>query len=225
MGDAQPTQPEGHTVSEQTDLNSQEVKDAIAAAVAEAVDGLKTKNTELLGKLKKAQAGQQIDPADMAAVEQERDALKAQLVDATKTVKQATKDADAATKRAEAAEGSMTKLLVDNGLSEALAKAGVTNPVHQKAAKAMLAAQVQVVDDNGAKAPKVGDKALADFISEWAGSDEGKHFVAAPNASGGGSQGGSRVNNSQKSLNRSEFNALSPADQSAHCIAGGAVVD
>lgn len=176
-------------MSEETDLNSQEVKDAIAAAVADAVEGLKTKNTELLGKLKKAQQGQQIDPADLAAVEQERDALKAQLADANKASKKLATEAEAAAKRADTAEGSMTKLLVENGLNDALAKAGVTNPVHQKAAKAMLATQVQIADDNGAKVPKVGEKALAEFITEWAGSDEGKHFVTAPDTAGGGAHG------------------------------------
>jgi len=48
------------------ELDSKEVKEAIAAAVAEAVEdataGLKAKNHELLGKLKNAQKGQQIDP-------------------------------------------------------------------------------------------------------------------------------------------------------------------
>ena len=180
-------------MSDTTDLNSTEVKDAIAAAVAEAVDGLKTKNAELLGKLKKAQQGQQIDPADLAAVEQERDALKAQLSESTKAAKKAAADAEAALKRAEAAEGSTTKLLVENGLNDALAKAGVTNPVHQKAAKAMLAAQVQIADDNGAKVAVMGDKPLADAITAWAATDEGKYFVAATPASGGGASGGSRT--------------------------------
>jgi hypothetical protein len=189
-------------MSDTTDLNSQEVKDAIAAAVAEAVDGLKTKNTELLGKLKKAQQGQQIDPADLAAVEQERDALKAQLAESTKAAKKLATEAEAAAKRADAAEGGMTKLLVENGLNEALAKAGVTNPVHQKAAKAMLATQVQIADDNGTKVPKVGEKALAEFITEWAGSDEGKHFVTAPDMSGGGAHnnGGAPVTGNKSSM-------------------------
>ena len=185
-------------MTDSVDLNSQEVKDAIAAAVAEAVDGLKTKNTELLGKLKKAQQGQVIDPADLQAVESERDALKAQLAEANKAVKKAGQVAEDAVKRAEAAEGFGSKLLVDNGLSEALSKAGVTNPVHQKAAKAMLAGQVQIVADGDSKVAKVGDKALADFVTEWAGSDEGKHFVTAADMNGGGAQGGSRSASTDK---------------------------
>lgn len=172
------------------DLNSKEVKDAIAAAAAELAaeqtEGLKAKNAELLGKLKKAQQGASIDPADLEAVEKERDQLKADLANANKAVKKATTDLEAANKRATDAEGFTSKLLVDNGLSEALTKAGVTNPVHQKAAKAMLAGQVQIADDNGAKVPKLGDKALADAITEWASGDEGKHFVTAADTNGGG---------------------------------------
>lgn len=168
------------------DLDTQEVKDAIAAAVEEATGGLKTKNAELLGKLKKAQAGSTIDPADFDAIERERDQLKADLVKAQRDVTKAKTDADNATKALDVERGNTSKLLVEQGLTDALVKAGVTNPVHQKAAKAMLASQVQIADDNGAKVPKVGDKALSDYITEWAGSDEGKHFVAAPASSGGG---------------------------------------
>lgn len=168
------------------DTDSKEFKDALAAALEEQTEGLKAKNAELLGKLKKAQQGASIDPADLEAVEKERDQLKADLANANKAVKKATTDAEAAAKRAEVAEGFTSKLLVDNGLTDALVKAGVTNPVHQKAAKAMLAGQVELADDNGAKVPKLNAKDLATAITEWAGTDEGKFFVTAPDASGGG---------------------------------------
>jgi hypothetical protein len=36
----------------------------------------------------------------------------------------------------------------------------------------------------------VGDKPISEYLKEWATTDEGKHFVAAPNNNGGGSQGG-----------------------------------
>lgn len=212
-------------MADAVDLSSPEVQEAIEAAVSAAVDGLKSKNSELLGKLKKAQQGQSIDPADLQAVEEERDALRAQLKDASKQVKQATKAAEDAAKRADDAEGFGKKLLVDNGLNEALAKAGVTNPVHQKAAKAMLAAQVQIAEENGTKVAVMGDKPLADAIAAWAGSDEGKYFVAATATAGDGAQGSHRVNTNPKSVTRAEFNAMNPADQSAHCINGGVVVD
>ena len=174
---------------------TKEVQDAIDAAVEEATSGLKAKNTELLGKLKKAQQGATIDPAEHAALEAERDQLKADVAAANKAVTKATKDAEAAIKKAADAESYTSKLLVDNGLSDALIKAGVTNPVHQKAAKAMLAGQVELVDENGAKVARLNTKALADAITDWAGSDEGKHFVTAPDASGGGANNNGRPAN------------------------------
>lgn len=176
------------------DLTSQEVKDAIAAAVSEATQGLKDKNTELLGKLKKAQQGQQIDPADLQAVENERDELRTKLTEANKALTKATKDLEAANKRAETAEGATTKLLADNALGDALAKAGITNPAHQRAVKAMFGSEVQIVVEGETKVAKIGDKSVQDALTAWAGTDEGKHFVSAGDNSGGGSGHGGRGN-------------------------------
>jgi hypothetical protein len=175
------------------DLDSQEVKDAIAAAVAEEVAGLKAKNAELIAKNKKLQQGASVDPADVEALERQLDEWKAKAGEASKAAAKAAKDLEAASKRAEQAESYTTKLLVDNGLNDALAKAGVVNPVHQKAAKAMLAGQAQVIADGDQKVVRVGDKALADFVKEWAGGDEGKHFVTAPDAGGAGSGPSGRI--------------------------------
>ncbi|HEY9145985.1 MAG TPA: hypothetical protein VIN36_04815, partial [Thiobacillus sp.] len=124
--------------------------------------------------------------------ESERDELKSKLSEAQKAVTKATKAAEDAAKKAADTESAFNNTLRDQQLTESLTKAGVTNPVHLKAAKALLAAQVSVVDDNGSKVAKAGDKALGDFITEWAGGDEGKHFVAAPDTTGGGSHGGHR---------------------------------
>lgn len=175
------------------DTDSKEFKDALSAALEEQTQGLKDKNTELLGKLKKAQAGSTIDPADLEAVEKERDQLRADLATAKKDAKKVATELEAATKRAADAEGYTSKLLVDNGLTDALVKAGVTDPVYQKAAKAMLASQVQIADDNGTKVPKFGDKDLATAITDWAGSEDGKRFVSAADTSGSGSQNPGRT--------------------------------
>lgn len=172
------------------DLTSPEVKQAIADAVAAEVEGLKAKNAELIAKNKKLQANAEIKPEDLAAVEAERDEWKAKANDATKAATKATKERDDAVKAREAIDTAFNRTLADAALSEALAKAGVTNPVHAKAAKALLRESVQVVDENGTRSVKAGDKALADHITEWAGSDEGKHFVTAPDMQGGGSHGG-----------------------------------
>lgn len=174
------------------DLSAPEVQAAINAAVEKATAPLIAKRDELLGEVKKLRKNSEIDPADLEKVEAERDQYKTQLAELTKTHGKTAKDLEAAMKRAEQAEGATTSLLVDNGLNDALIKNGVTNPVHQKAAKALLSGQVQIVADGESRVAKVGDKTLGDFVTEWAAGDEGKHFVTAHEASGGGSGGGHR---------------------------------
>lgn len=180
------------------DLSAPEVQAAISAAVEKATAPLLAKRDELLGEVKKLRKNAEIDPADLERVEAERDELRQQLAESNRAAKAAIKAAEEAAKRAEAAEGSTTRLLADNALVEALAKAGITNPVHQKAVKAMFAGDVQVVADGDARVAKIGDKSVVDALTEWAGTDEGKHFVAAPDISGGGSQGGRSVSINSK---------------------------
>lgn len=171
------------------DLSAPEVQEAIKKAVEEAQQGLAAKNKELLAELKEARKGKQVNPEDVDKLESQIDELKAQLHEASKALKVANSEAEKAKKAYADAEGFTTRLLVDNGLNEALAKAGVTNPVHLKAVKSMLSGQVQVVADGDQKIAKVGDKALHDFVNEWAKGDEGKYFVSAPVNNGGGAGG------------------------------------
>lgn len=200
------------------DPSSPELKAAIDAAVAEATEGLRNKNTELLGKLKKAQQGAAIDPAEYAALEAERDDLRGKLQAADKATKKLTADLEAATKRAADVDSAYSNSLRDAALTEALTKAGVT-PALLKAAKALLGPQATVADENGTRVVKAGDKALGDFITEWASSDEGKHFVVAPHTSGSGAQGSGRVSTG-KTMSHADFNAL-PATERARRMADG----
>ena len=70
---------------------------------------------------------------------------------------------------------------------------------------------MQVIADGENRGAKVGDKALTDFVSEWAQSDEGKHFVTAPANSGGGA-GAGKGGNLTPSKKASEMN---PAEKAA----------
>jgi len=166
------------------------IKAAAQAAADEAVEGLKAKNTELLGKLKKAQKDATIDPADHAELQSEFDATQTKLADVTKALKTATTEYDKIKKAYETESKVTHNLLVDNGLSSALLEAGVKKASYLKAAKAMLAGQVVLTADGEQRIAKVGDKPLAEFVKEWAASDEGKAFVDAPGNSGGGANGG-----------------------------------
>lgn len=179
------------------DLNSPEVKAAIQAAVDAAVNPLVAKRDELLGEVKKLRKESAIKPEDLEAVERERDEYKTNLENALKESKTYKESATKAEELLKAESTFNHRLLVDNGLTDELTKAGVTNPAFLKAVKSTLASNIQVVTDGDKRIAKAGDKALSDFVAEWAKSDEGKHFVSAPNNSGGGSQGGSGELNTQ----------------------------
>lgn len=197
------------------DKDSDEFKQAVAEAVAEQVEGLKTKNAELIAKNKKLQAGATVDPAELAAVEAERDQLKADLAAANKAAKKTAADLEAATKRATEIDAAYAGSLKEAALTDALTKAGVTDPHYLQAAKALLGSGVQVVDVDGKRVVKAGEIDLDKHITEWAGSDAGKRFVVAPDASGGGSQGGRGADPNQRQGNaagtRSE--AIARAEQ------------
>lgn len=173
------------------DVNSQEFKDAVQAAVDAATEGLATKNRELLGEVKKLKRGAEIDPAEVQALESQIDALKADLTKAQKEAKAFAKQAEDSTKALESESGFTRSLLIEQGLTAELVSAGVKNPAHLKAALAMLKSDAQVVQDGDRRVAKIGDKALKDYVKEWAAGDDGKHFVTADQNSGGGAGGGS----------------------------------
>ena len=207
------------------DPNDADVKAAIKAAVDEAVAGLQTKNAELLAKLKKATKDAQIDPSEHAALQSELDATQAKLAEATKALKAANTEAEKVKKAFEGESKLTHRLLVENGLTDALTKAGVTNPVHLRAAKAMLSGQVQLVAEGDNRIAKVGDKALADYVGEWAKGEEGKYFVAAQQNGGGGAPGGAGKGGNVKSLTRTAFDGLDVAAKSKFIADGGTVTD
>ena len=207
------------------DPNDADVKAAIKAAVDEAVAGLQTKNAELLAKLKKATKDAQIDPSEHAALQSELDATQAKLAEAVKAAKAANTEAEKVKKAFEGESKLTHRLLVENGLTDALTKAGVTNPVHLRAAKAMLSGQVQLVAEGDNRIAKVGDKALADYVGEWAKGEEGKYFVAAQQNGGGGAPGGAGKGGNVKSLTRTAFDGLDVAAKSKFIADGGTVTD
>ena len=130
----------------------------------------------------------------------ENDGLKSKLNESLAASKKATGERDTALKTLETESLVTINMQRERDLTEGLSAAGVTNAINLKAAKAMLAAQVTVVTDGDKRITKVGDKPLADYLKEWGASDEGKHFIAAPNNSGGGSQGGGGNGQSNQTL-------------------------
>ena len=159
-----------------------------------AIEALSAKNRELLAEAKAAKAkakGVEIDPSDHAALQSEVEALRAQL---DKSQKEAAKTIDSLNKSLTEKDGALQNYLIDNGLNDALLKAGV-RPEMMGAVKAMLKSQTKLNAVDGQYSALMGDKPLIDAVAEWAAGDEGKHFVAAPANTGGGAAGG-QTNNS-----------------------------
>ena len=181
-------------------FDTPEEKTALSAAIAEAVSGLKEKNTELLGDIKRLKRGSEIDPRDVEKIEDENTQLRLEL----KTVQGALKVSESALETATTelgSEQSYTKnLLIENGLSHELAVNGVTNPAHLQGATALLRSGAEVVTDGEDRTVKVGEISLSDYVKEWAASDTGKNYVAAPVNNGGGAEGGGKGNGSTADL-------------------------
>jgi hypothetical protein len=182
--------------------------------IDEATSGLKAKNDQLLAEKKKLQKDHAIDPAEVERLESALDTAKAELSRMTKEHKAAIKSAEVATKALEAEQSAVQKLVVDNGLTDALTKAGVTNPTHLKAAKALLGNDIKLEIEGDQRVAKMGSKPLLDAIKEWAAGDEGKHFVAAQANSGGGAAGGGGKGGAAPTMTRAQFDALDPVAKS-----------
>lgn len=180
------------------DRNDPEVKALIEEVTAAATEALSAKNRELLGEVKtlKARAkGADIDPAEHAALQTKVEELTEEL---GKVQKASKTEVEKLTKALAEKDGALTQHLIDAGLTDALAKAGVA-PHYLNATKAMFKGQAALKADGGQYQALIGDKPLADAITEWSKTDEGKHFVSAPANTGGGANGGkTNVNQGDK---------------------------
>lgn len=201
-----------------------DVKTLIAEAVAEATEGLKNKNADLLAKLQKAQKGQEIDPKDYEALQNKNETLEAELAKANKLNKETTKQLETVAKQLESEIGFTNKLLLDNGLTDALVKAGIKKELLQ-AANALFSQQAKVIAEGDTRKAVIGDKELSAFVGEWASSDEGKHFVQAPANGGGGADGSRNTPQGDKVVNRATWDTMSHVERSQFATSGGKVTD
>jgi hypothetical protein len=168
-----------------------EIQAMIDEAVATATEGLKNHNKQLLADLKRNERnGKSVDPAEVERLEAALEKSQADNALLQKQYKDLSKNFEEKSNALDSESKYTRQLLIQNGLTAELSKAGVTNPTHLKAVQAMLKENVQIVVEGDARIAKIGDKALSDFVKEWAAGDEGKHFVQAPANSGGGATGG-----------------------------------
>lgn len=113
------------------------------------------------------------------------------------------------------------KLVLDNGLSEALDKAGVSAELKPAVLAMHRAANKTAVeiDGDGNFVGKIGDKPIASFVDEWAKSDAAKPFLPNGNSGGGGqgnnSGGGKSKDNPylKESLNKTRQGQLEATDR------------
>lgn len=206
------------------EISEEDFNAKISEAIEAATGGLVKKNQELLTELKEARKGRAIDPAELDKLQAKIDALEADLGTAQKTKKEQEKALKLAQDALASESGFTQKLLLDNGLTEALVKAGVATPM-LPAVKAMLGSQAKVIVDGDARKAVIGDKDLTEFVSAWATTDEGKHFIAAPANGGGGASGGAGNGSGAKVWTREKFDAASHFERSEFSKAGGKVVD
>ena len=173
-----------------------EITPEIQAIIDAEKSALQAKNQELIDKNKKLMKGQEIDPQTVVDLEAQIDKLQADFSVSQKSAKESVKTLETLQGQLKAETGFTQKLLIDNGLTDELVKNGVA-PQFLPAVKAMFAGQAQIVAEGDTRTAKIGDKSVSDFVKEWAASDDGKHFVKAPENSGGGSQGSGNGTNNQ----------------------------
>jgi hypothetical protein len=138
------------------------------------------------------------DPAKKAKLEeltQVRVRLEAQIAKAKKDAEDAIKVKDDEIKKR---DGTIERLIKDDGLTKALIDAGVQQGPFLKAAKGMLRDQVKVEYRDGEYVAvvesDVGEIDIPKFVSTWADSEEGKPFVTKPAGGGaGGSQDKTKI--------------------------------
>ena len=171
-------------------MDIEELKKQVSDLQAEK-EAMNAKNKELLSEVKKLKAknSDAVEAEKYAELEAKYDELKAENDKLAKKY-------DADTKKLNAdlanANGSLNKYLIDAGLSDNLAKAGV-KAEFLEAAKALLRGNASLKDDKGELKAYIADKPISEFVSEWAQKD-GKAFIAAPQGQGGGASGSGSAN-------------------------------
>lgn len=200
------------------------------------LEAMRAKNKELLDKLAEAKASlrekEGIKPEDFARLEKDLADERAKAAEASGILKKLTKERDDATNKAQAESAANHKLLVDNGLTDALNRAGIRKEF-LPAARALLKEQgiisVEAEGDMRRAVAKMADGksvALEDYVTKhFALSEEGKAFIPAEGNSGGGSGGPARQGGTAKTISMAEHQALSAQDQARFFADGGSLVN
>lgn len=106
-------------------------------------------------------------------------------------------------------------------LQRAMAEAGVAKQF-MPAVEAMMKDKIKVEGTD----VYLNEKPVSEALRDWASSDDGKHYVAAPSNSGGGTHESSKSNGSGKrEIKRSEFDAMPSSERMAATKQGITLID
>lgn len=180
------------------DTTTDEGKAELQKLIDAETKGLKAKNEELLGDLKKQKDSlkgiqDQLDEIKAAKEAAEEEAAnKSGDVEKIKAALEAKHKKEAETLKAQLDQQTvrLNQTLIDKGLSDALVKANVAAQ-HLPAVTALIktTAKAEIVDQDGNTVATLDGKPIEEFVTGWAQGDLGKHYIAAPNNGGGGAGG------------------------------------
>lgn len=182
------------------DTDTDEGKAELQKLIEGETKGLKAKNEELLGEVKKQKESfksiqDQLDEIKAAkeAAEEEA-ATKSGDIDKIKAAAEAKakKEIEALRSELTSAKSQLNQTLIDGGLKDALIKANVASH-HLPAVTALIksTAKSEIVDSEGNLLATFDGKPIEEFVTSWAQGETGKHYIAAPNNGGGGAGGSS----------------------------------
>lgn len=191
-------------MADKVELTQKELDDKIAEAVTTAVEKLNTKNSDLVGELKKARkrtaafegfdadevklALEMAKKGEQTALEKKGDyekAMKLATENHATEIKKLTDQLDVSTK-------SEKKLRVETAMVKAMDEIKVP-PQYRAAVLAMKAGDISIIDKDGKPTEMMGDKSVTEAMKAWAETDDGKNFVGDGGGGGGGAGGGSNT--------------------------------
>ena len=213
---------------------SDEAKNPELEQLTKELEALRAKNRELLDEKKATKSGAERQLADaMDKIDELTAALDSSKRETDKAVKKLSAERDEALTLAQSEQKATAKLLIENGLTEELVKAGVPKE-RLKAARLLIESEgILNIETEGdmrkavAKIMKDGKESkmsIAEFVSkEWIGRDEAKALIPDGN-SGAGASGSSFVPGA-KQMKLEAFAALKSTDQAAYMKEGGQLIE
>lgn len=117
------------------------------------------------------------------------------------------------------ARGDVEKYIKTGELQKAMIENNIGKP-YMTAVEAMLRDKVKVEEGK----VFMDERPIGEALKDWANSEDGKHYVSAPQNTGGGANGKSS-SGTGKTMARSEFDALPAGDRASFFKEGGKLTD